>query len=192
MRLAVVIASLMLVSSSSFAQIIYEPIRYQYSANGSLYYYGGSDPAMHRYARSAVDAGGSWGRISGFDFVAGDIDRHREVAFDRPVRVFNDAVGYQNAKFYGYTPTDAANDAYASAPRYFRKADLLASARQDATGAWIVPAQAPTRATGGTIEIKPFVRPRAHVAPRPIIIITKDLLDRPLKPSSEKSVAVVE
>jgi hypothetical protein len=192
MRLAVVIASLMVMSSSSFAQIIYEPIRYQYSANGSLYYYGGSDPQVHRYARSPIDASASWGRVNGWDFAAGDTDRHREVAFERPVRVFSDAVGLQNAKFYGYTPTDAANDAYANAPRYFRKADLLATARQDASGAWIVPAQAPNRAISGTIQIKPLLRPRAVVAPRPIIIIPKDLLDRPLKAPSEKSVAVVQ
>ena len=75
-RLAVALAgalSLLLVSSSSFAQIIYEPVRYQYSAGGSLYYYGGSDPRMHCHAASPVGAGQSWGRINGWDFASGDL-----------------------------------------------------------------------------------------------------------------------
>src|SRR4051794_29985573 len=135
--------SLLLVSSSSFAQVFYQPVQYQYRNGSQTYYYGGSDPRMHRYVQGPVGPGQTWGRINGWDFASGDLDRHREVAFERPLRVFSDAVGYQNAAFYGYTPADAMNDAYASAPCYFRKADLLATAHRDETGALIVPASAP-------------------------------------------------
>src|SRR4051794_36346799 len=132
--------SLLLVSSSSFAQVFYQPVQYQYRNGSQTYYYGGSDPRMHRYVEGPVGPGRSWGRINGWDFASGDLDRHREVAFERPLRVFSDAVGYQNAAFYGYTPADAMNDAYASADRYFRKADALAMAQRDESGALIVPA----------------------------------------------------
>src|SRR3954463_4720319 len=130
-RLAVALAgviSLLFVSSPSFAQVLYQPVQYQYRASGQLYYYGGNDPQMHRHAEGPVSAGGTWGRINGWDFAAGDLDRHREVAFERPVRVYSDAAGYQNAAFYRFTPTDAMNDAYANADRYFRKAAALATA----------------------------------------------------------------
>jgi hypothetical protein len=179
------LASLLFVSSSSFAQIVYEPVQYQYSANGQAYYYGGTDTRMHRHAASPVSAGGTWGRINGWDFVAGDLDTHQEVKFDRPLRVYSDAVGYRNAAFFGYTPDDAMNDANANLPRYFRKADLLNAAHRDETGAVIVPAIAPLvpQATStGTILIKPYVRPTTRTTKGPVFIFPKEMLDRPLNP----------
>jgi hypothetical protein len=185
--------------SSAFAQVIFEPVRYQYQAGGQLYYYGGTDPRVHRMAAEPVGPGGSWGRINGWDFAAGDIDRHREVAFERPVRVFSDAVPGQNAAAVArYTATDAMNDAYASVPRFFRMRDLLATGHVDESGALAVPSQPPTRemyggaASTGTIEIRPYVRARARARtaePRPILIIPKDLLDEPAAPAPTHSIA---
>lgn len=210
-RIAVALAGVMslLFVSSSFAQVLYQPVQYQYRASGQLYYYGGSDPRMHEHAAGPVSAGGTWGRINGWDFASGDLDRHREVSFERPLRVYSDAVGYQNAAFYGYTPTDAMNDAYANADRYFRKADALAMAQRDETGALIVPASSMTTmatASGygitsmprGSIMIRPMMRrPAATTATTPtsagrgpVFIFPKDLLDRPLKgPGENKKVA---
>ena len=200
--LAGVLSLLFVSSSSSFAQVLYQPVQYQYRASGQLYYYGGSDPRMHQHAEGPASAGGTWGRINGWDFASGDLDRHREVAFERPLRVYSDAVGYQNAAFYGYTPADAMNDAYANAPRYFRKADLLATAHRDETGALIVPASAPNSCgmsdmPAGSIMIRPMMRSRATTTTTPtsagkgpVFIFPKDLLDRPLKgPGENKKVA---
>ena len=82
----VVLCVLSMITSSASAQIIFEPVRYQYG-NQSKYYYGGCDPFVHRMGTGIVDGGGHYGRVNGWAFVSGDIDRHREVA-DEPIRVF--------------------------------------------------------------------------------------------------------
>jgi hypothetical protein len=166
---AAVCALVALGSSSASAQIIYEPVQYQYQAS-QFYYYGGSDPRVHEYAASPVGGAGRWGRVNGYAFVSGDIHRHREVVSE-PVRVFNDAFPYINVHKYGFTVTDARNEAYSNVPHYFRKVDLL-NAAIPVDRAFVVPAQAqPIRIDRQTIR---WTRPGgATTAPRPLMIIPR-------------------
>ena len=53
----------------------------------------------------------------------------------------------------------------------------------DEDGAWHMPPQV-SGMHAGTIEIKPYVRP--VVAPKPIIVIPKELLDRKIQPETRK------
>jgi hypothetical protein len=126
-------------AASSRAQIIYEPVQYQYG-DQNKFYYGGTDARVFERAAVLSDPGAAWGRVNGNDFASGDVWVHREVS-DQPVRVYSDALPTQNASLYGFTATDAANVANASVPRYFRKADVLAAA-SGGVGVLIVPARA--------------------------------------------------
>lgn len=160
-------------ASSASAQVFYEPVQYQYDAGGTTYYYGGSNPRVHAFARLPYNAAGTWGRINGFSFVSADMRSHREVD-DQPARVFTDATGLTNARQLGYTADDARNDAYAAVPRYWAKRDVPAMAvRVD--NHWSVPAAAaaPIRVYKGSGE---EITPRATTLPKPLMIIPKDIL----------------
>lgn len=165
MRYPFVSALLVLIATPAFAQVIYEPIQYQYG-NQNHFYYGGSDPRIIRYAASTMSTGGTWGRINGFDFVSGNVHTHREVNDEAP-RIYTDAMGYQNARYYGFNASDARNEAYANAPTYFRKRDLL-NAAVYVNGVWVVPAQAQPISTP-MIRMTPTTRPSA----RPVMVIPK-------------------
>jgi hypothetical protein len=159
------------VLSSVSAQIIYEPIRYQYG--GSVpYFYGGSDPDTLHFAERENSAA-----RDGYAQAHGDYRSHRAVSDIGP-RVYMDEFPRGNAAVLGYTDLDARNAAYQNAPRYFRKSDLLMHAVQDDTGAWHVPAQI-SGGGQGTIEIKPYVKHTPDMMPKPILIFPKDLLDKP-------------
>jgi hypothetical protein len=132
-------AVIVLAARASQAQIIYEPVQYQYG-DQDKFFYGGTDPRVFQRAAAPADSGAVWGRVNGYDFASGDVWVHREVS-DQPVRVFSDALPMRDATVYGFTATDAANIANAAVPRYFRKADVIAAARQQA-GVLIVPARA--------------------------------------------------
>jgi hypothetical protein len=158
------------------AQVIFQPLQYQYGTN-SMFYYGGSDPRM--IARGLADDKGRCG-MPGY-------------SADAPTRIYCDCMPGLNARVYGMTVADAANQASMNAPRYFRKRDLLAAAVPQSDGSFVVPAQAqPVR---GTIVIKPShamhpVHPSTQPtqptsAPGPVIIFPKELLDRPLHPKSD-------
>lgn len=151
------------------AAIVYEPVQYQYKSGNKTYYYGGADPAMHRFANRWVDP-----RINR------DAEGQRS---DKPIYVYTDSLPRLNGALFGLRPVDAMNEAYRNMPRYFRKADSLRSARRDETGTIVVPAQPPMGS--GTIIIKPWVAPRSLREPRPLIIIPKDQmnLDAPLTPA---------
>jgi hypothetical protein len=175
------IAVLLVSASQSFAQVIYEPVRYQYG-DQKKFYYGGSDPRMIEQAMGPRDAAGRWGRVNGYDFVSSNIHTHREVN-DEPERVYTDALGFENARIYGFTANDARNEAYANIPTYFRKADLLRAA-VPTPGAWIVPAQAQpippgVTVTNGqpTIRLTPATTRRASF-PKPLFIIPKKALEK--------------
>lgn len=162
-------------SSDVCAQVIYEPVQYQHNAGGQPYYYGGSNPDIHRWAHTPVGGAGRWGRTNGFAFVSGDIDRHREVRDENTVRAFTDAMPYINAHVYGFTATDARNEAYANVPLYFRKADLLNAAVRVDRSTFVVPAHAhPIR-----IERDRDARARPTTEPRPVMVIPKDKLFKP-------------
>jgi hypothetical protein len=171
-------------SSEASAQVIYEPVQYQYEAGGQPYYYGGSNPDIHRWAHSPVGGCGRWGRTNGLAFVSGDIDRHREVRDENTVRAFTDAMPYINAHVYGFTPTDARNEAYCNVPLYFRKGDLLNAAVR-VNGAHVVPAHAqPIR-----IDRDRDDRDRPTTTPRPVMIIPKDQIFKPQPKPSDKTFA---
>jgi hypothetical protein len=165
-----------LVSSLAGAQVIYEPVQYQYDGGGRAYYYGGSNPLVHRNANLLSHESG-FGRSNGWAFHSGSIDTHREVGTE-PTRIYSDMIPTWNARVFGYTADDARNAAYANSATYFRKADVARLARVAPDGTWVVPANAQSPAGGaGTIEIK-VVRPAT--SPKPILSIPKRLLDKPL------------
>jgi len=172
------IAVVLACASQSFGQVVFEPVRYQYG-DQNKFYYGGSDPRIIEQAYGPRDAAGRWGRVHGFDFVSANIDTHREVSSE-PERVFTDARGFENARIYGFTATDARNEAYANIPTYFRKADLLRAAVPTESG-WVVPAQAypiPANAVNGPmIRITPATT-RGAMLPKPSFIIPKKALEQ--------------
>ena len=168
-RVAICVVLLAWVSSAS-AKIIYEPIQYQYRSGDTTYYYGGSEPRVHLYAREPLNP-------------------HRQIS-TKPYRVYSEEWNYglRDVRNLGYTPADAQNQANANAPRYFVMRDLLKSA-VGVDGVWVVPAQAqPIRvykSNGTLIERQP-----AKI-PRPLMIIPKDALEKPLK-QSDKQLAAAE
>ena len=173
-----------LLAVPSLAQVIYEPVRYQFSGCDQNYCYGGSDASVH--ARAAYYA------CRGTHHVAvGAFNDGR--AFNEPSpmfpyeSVYSDKVMRMDARYFGYTCDDARNEANARVPRYFRKADLLAGAYRAADGSIVVPAQAvPQPAYGDHLyRTMPATAPKGQ-----IIIIPKRMLDRPLK-SFEKEAPLV-
>jgi hypothetical protein len=158
--------------SRASAQVIYEPVQYQYGTQDP-YYYGGDDPGIHGYAAQLTHEQ-SWGRVNGFAFASGNYDTHREVVTERP-RVYSDQLPYRNAFIYGYTPTDARNEAYDRVPRYFVKKDLIAGGVRMPDGAVIVPAH--TEPRPDLTEAAPT--PKDATRPAPILIIPKSLIDKP-------------
>ena len=180
--IAVVVAGILLlgtVASRAGAQTIYEPVQYQYGTGDHRYYYGGSDPAVFDLAerQACLD------RLTDYDY---DTDRYTHAYVHRRLigqldRVYADCVPYLNARVYGYLPVDAANDAYASVPRYFRKSDVVRAAVELPDGSRVVPAQArPIPAErDGDEAAGAATKPTAK-----IIIIPKKA-----KPKSDKQVA---
>jgi hypothetical protein len=148
------------------AQVIYEPVRYQYGS-AVKFYYGGRDPAVIAAASSyfSMDTRyfGAYGNLA-----------------VPPLHVYSDLFPYQDATLFGYTTMDAMNDAYANVPRYFRKADLLQSAERQPDGSLLVLSRAEPGHVGpgfvprGGIEIHPY-KPAAN---GPILIIPKGLLEK--------------
>jgi hypothetical protein len=158
-RIVIGVVALFILVSSASAQIIYEPVEYQYrTCSGVTYYYGGSDPAIHA--------------IGGIK-----LDGHRDVT--TPYRVYTDATGFIDARLLGYYISDARQEAYENQPRYFTKRDLLASAVHK-DGAWVVPATAPTvhvyKSDGTRLDHGPATEPK------PLLIIPRDMLEKPAAP----------
>jgi hypothetical protein len=181
-RVALALAVFACFVSTASAQIIFEPVQYQYDSNGTMYYYGGSDPYVHAMAHELYSPGGTFGRVNGFAFVSAT----RQVS-NEPIRAYTDAMPRINGHLLGFTPDDARNEAYANAPRYFVKRDLLNAAVRQADGTWVVPAQAQPvrvyRASG--VE----VTPAPATSPKPLLIIPKDQLNKPNPKPSDKHLA---
>src|SRR4051812_30832615 len=153
---AVIAFSSIVVLRGASAQVVYEPVQYQYGSGHNVFYYGGSDPNM---IRRGLWAGGGYTLPYGKSV---PIDVQQQITkcdcgpgfyrasagiFERdswdgglPARVYSDALPRRNAALAGFTPSDARNEAYANVPRYFRKVDALKTAHVDETGAIIVPA----------------------------------------------------
>ena len=174
---------LMLVgSSAASAQVIYTPVQYQFFSGGRAYYYGGTDPAVHENVRALSSVPG-YGRTDGCAFQSGDLNRHREVVTERAM-IYTDAMPGQDARQFGFTPQNAANEALANSPTYFRKADVVRMARVQPDGSWVVPSNnVPAR---GSIDIRGVGvvtrTPAVYTEPKPILIIPKRLLDKKLWP----------
>ena len=121
LALATLAALLLLSASRSSAQVIYEPVQYQYGSPVK-YYYGGQDPRVF----AAAEAYASYRNAYSPD---GRYPDPFSVAANAPTVVYHDLFPYQNAALYGYTPMDAMNEAYANVPRYFHKSDLIGPVR---------------------------------------------------------------
>lgn len=168
----------LLLCSGASAQTVYEPVQSQYRVGDRSYYYGGSDPRAHDYARrrlACLDTGTRYLREGRFG--VGLV--RRGLIGEPPQYTVSDCAPYLNGIVYGYTSVDARNDAYASIPRFFRMADLAAAAVPAGDGVGVVvPAQAP-----GTIGIRPSA-PRAAppasgpaTRPTPVMIFPKKALE---------------
>ena len=186
---AVALCSLVL-SSSAFAQVMYEPVKSQYTASdGSTYYYGGTDPRVHRFADyNGCPRYGYANNLHRFD--GGNSFGQPSPLYDR-TPLYTDCIPFQDASRFGYTPADAENEARANAPRYFTKAGILTMAQPQIDGSWVVPASAPG------VYLMPMTPPPYRGTTLPstmmtpakrgqIIIIPKSFLDRPLKDFVEK------
>lgn len=191
---AVALCSLVL-GSGAFAQVIYEPVRYQYETpRGERYFYGGADPRVHAVAGSERCRGYSYATNT-HNFDGGNSFNQPSPMSDRPL-IFTDCVPFRDASRFGYTAADAQNEAYANAPTYFRKADLLESAIPTSTGGWVVPSTAPRYAPvvgGGYGKHRhPAARSTTSPASRPgqVIIIPKRLLDKKIKDVEQKPLKV--
>ena len=164
------IALSLVVASSANAQVIYEPVQYQYvHPAGFTYYYGGSDPIQHEYAEHVACRNGypsehTFQGFSGLYHTVGQIgERH-------PV-VLTDCLPLRNAAVYGYRVEDAQNEANANVPRYFRKGDLVAAARPAGDGTLVVPAHLKPHAANHDAPAQAVQT--GEVKPRAIIILPK-------------------
>jgi len=192
---AVALCSLVL-STSAFAQVMYEPVRYQYETQrGEKYFYGGVDPRVHAVAGYYGACGFHGYAMNLHNFDGGNSFNQPSPMYDRNV-VFTDCIPFRDARLFGYTQVDARNEAYANSPTYFRKADLLASAVPTATGGWVVPANAPNYVPEmrATVNVHPtMIRSTttpAGARPGQVIIIPKRLMDKKIKDLEEKPLKV--
>ena len=184
---------LLVVASSASAQVIYEPVKYQYG-NGMTFYYGGSDPSMLHYIEHVKCRNGYPSDITGnyYSHLYKTLGQIGE-----PRYVFTDCMPYRNAAVYGYTSVDARNEANANVPRYFTKRDLMLAAVPAADGGLVVPAHGKPHTalhlhTGKMGPAGATTRP-AEAKPRAIIIIPKGA-PKPAAPSDEvrKVVAIAK
>jgi hypothetical protein len=168
---AAAVLLLLVAANYATAQVVYEPVQYQYR-NGMTYYYGGNNPAVHRHAELVACRDGYPNAIAGHHY---NSLRHTLAQSTDPLYVFTDCFR-GNAAVYGYTPTDAHNEAMAHVPLYYTKRDLLVAATPAADGIGLsVPAMGMHRgmmkhmdgsAAGATTQ-------PSEPKPRAIIIIPK-------------------
>jgi hypothetical protein len=195
LRCVVVVLGSLLLSSNAFAQVVYEPIRYQHqTARGDVYYYGGSDPRVHAVAGYDGLCRGYSYATNLHNFDGGNSFNQPSPFFYRPA-VFTDCVPLRDASRFGYTQADARNEAYANAPTYFRKADLLESAIPTYNGGWVVPANAPLYVAPPAMRHNGngYSTTRTTTSPaRPgqVIIIPKRLMDKKVKDLEQKPLKV--
>jgi hypothetical protein len=183
-------AAVIAASSASLAgaQTIYAPVQYQYGVEQYRYYYGGSDPVVFDRADRTL-------AIDRLTDIPHDSRRYTDAYVHLNLigqldRVYSDVIPSLNARTFGYLQRDAANDAYANVPRYFRKADLVAAAVEQADGSRVVSSQA--QPVELPREARSATRPASEIKPRAIIIIPKGA-KKPqpgdVQPTSDKLVA---
>ncbi|HWE97791.1 MAG TPA: hypothetical protein VG269_27800 [Tepidisphaeraceae bacterium] len=182
---AFVLAAALAASSVASAAVVFEPVQYQYRTVQTLhnptpqyYYYGGSDPRVHEYVAKYYDCVQIGPNTPSHNFIG-------RVALT-PI-VYSDCAPYMNLSTYGYTATDAQNEANAGVPRYFRKRDLLNARVVLPDGSAVVPAQA---------EPIYIPEPRAAATTRPaatpILIIPKGMLKKPAPAAAEQKVVIAK
>jgi hypothetical protein len=179
-----------LCAASSFAQVIYEPVQYQYKSGGRSYYYGGADARVHMTAAWPMAFGADWGRSNGLAFHSANVHTHREVASERP-RVYTDALPLRNAYIHGFTANDARNEAMANVPLYWRKREMINRAIPLDRG-HVVPAQWHRFADAGTIEIKPYRSAKPYSGKGAVIVIPKELLKKKLFGQEEELMTLAD
>ena len=169
-------------ASAASAQVIYEPVQHQY---GTVYY-GGSNPALIDAARRTcaddLAAPGLPYFYRSFGYIPLPTPVYAGIGnkvVDIPPLAVCDCGNYYHL---GFTPDEARTQAYDNVPRYFRKADLLASGVEK-NGVLTVPAVPPRH---GSIEIKPMPSAAGpssgavtapSTQPAPILIIPKKALN---------------
>lgn len=116
-------------ASTAHGQIFYEPVQYQYEAYGKTFYYGGCEARVLDFAarRAFIEQYVRYGRHPFGGAGYGDNER-----FSPQLSVYTDFFPpYIDAANYGFTSSDARNEALRNRPRYFKKSDLLRSADVD-------------------------------------------------------------
>jgi hypothetical protein len=167
-------------SSAAVAQVMYLPVRSQFTdANGQMYYYGGNDPRVHAMMRDGCPRYGYGTQLHRFD--GGNSFGQPAPFYDR-TPVFTDCIPFQDAAHFGYTAADAHNEAAANAARYFRKSDQLAGGIPTFDGALLVPPTNPqVYVVPGPVNRYGATQPSTMPQRGDVIIIPKNLLDRKLK-----------
>jgi hypothetical protein len=158
-----------LMSAPALAQIIYQPIQYQYAVGDQTFYYGGTNRYLQNFGS----------REARHEIIKNNYSSLNQ-RFARHAPVYSDALPYRDLTDYGYSAADAANEANRNAPLYFRKMDLLAYAVRDVDGTVLVPAKVPSN-VDVVRPLVPLYRTGPTTRPGQIIIIPKNLLNRPLK-----------
>jgi hypothetical protein len=167
---AAAVTLLLVIASSATAQVIYEPVQYQYT-NEVTYYYGGNNPLMHQHIEMVKCRDGYPSSITGNHY---NSLRHTLAQATDRTYVFSDCF-YGNAAVYGYTTVDAYNEAMANVPLYYTKRDLLVSAVPAADGnGLVVPAMGrPMGAMKSMNGSMGATTQPSEPKPRAIIIIPK-------------------
>jgi|tagenome__1003787_1003787.scaffolds.fasta_scaffold20176177_1 hypothetical protein len=179
---------LLVLASSATAQVIYQPVQYQYT-NGMTYYYGGNNPAMLRHIEHVKCHDGYPNSVTGHHYTT-LYNTLRQTT--EPTYVFTDCF-HGNAAVYGYTSVDACNEAMANVPLYYTKRDLLNAAVPAADGVGLnVPAMgAPAGAMKMMGDAGATTQP-SEIKPRAIIIIPHGAPRRPADQGDvKKAVAAV-
>ena len=173
--LMLAMSALLAGAATTRAAVVYEPVQYQFTmsferGNGAnqYYYYGG------RHLESVTASVEKY-----YDCLGGPpenvADNFVTRAHHRAI-VYSDCAPYMNLAAYGYTATDAQNEANANVPLYFRKIDLLRAGTIQRDGNLVVAAQARPVAVP---HPAPAAEPTTKPAAQPILIIPKRLLEKP-------------
>lgn len=185
-KVAATFACLFLFVSSARAQVIYEPVQYQFGTNPHIYY-AGNDPGMLHYIEHEKCRNGYPNAITGLQ---SDGLRHAPLRLREGEFVYSDCIGYRNAYVYGYTVTDVRNEAYMAVPRYFTKHDLLDSAEVATDGTLVVPAVPRQHDTLMSREqVKAATTQPGQPKPRAIIIIPRGSKKPQPEPETRRQVA---
>lgn len=182
-KTALASVALLVLASAASAQVIYEPVKYEYSlGDGEVLYYGGTDSRVVERARRMYKL---YNQPRSYDSNGRERATIRKGLTGQAPVVYSDIAPYMNVSLYGFSAADARNEAYANVPTYFRKGDLLDAAVEAEDGTLVVPAHAKPVSEP---VMRKSERRSQRVRPRAIIIIPK----APKAKAADKSVAAAE